>query len=189
MSVIDPRTLNFIKLLINIIPIFNSLWQSKTSVYRDTLNASLMSFLRCGRLEYGFLRAVCDDCKHEKLVAFSCKRRRFCPSCGSRRMVESAALLADDVLGGYPIRQWVLSLPIPLYLLLARYLCELGKVMSIVHREISTYVIQRADFANKHAQKSAGWAVPLDRFCSEASHTSLFHLIKPLIFIFSSATR
>ena len=75
------------------------------------------------------------------------------------------------------------------YLLLARYLCELGKVMSIVHREISTYVIQRADFADKHAQKSAGWAVPLDQFCSEASHTSLFHLIKPLIFIFSSATR
>jgi hypothetical protein len=36
MSVIDPRTLNFIKLLINIIPIFNSLWQSKTSDYRLT---------------------------------------------------------------------------------------------------------------------------------------------------------
>ena len=55
-------------------------------------------FLRCGRLEYGFLRAVCDDCKHEKLVASSCKRHRFCPSCGSHRMVENAALLADDVL-------------------------------------------------------------------------------------------
>jgi ribosomal protein S27E len=55
-------------------------------------------FLRCGRLEYGFLRAVCDDCKHEKLVAFSCKRHRFCPSCGSHRMVENAALLADEVL-------------------------------------------------------------------------------------------
>ncbi|CAD5283106.1 hypothetical protein ALTERO38_50805 [Alteromonas sp. 38] len=25
-------------------------------------------FLRCGRLEHGFLRVVCDDCKHEKLV-------------------------------------------------------------------------------------------------------------------------
>jgi ribosomal protein S27E len=34
-------------------------------------------FLRCGRLEYGFLRVVCGDCKHEKLVAFSCKRRGF----------------------------------------------------------------------------------------------------------------
>ena len=55
-------------------------------------------FLRCGRLEHGFLRVVCDDCKHEKMVAFSCKRRGFCPSCGSRRMVESAALLVDDVL-------------------------------------------------------------------------------------------
>jgi len=61
-------------------------------------------FLRCGRLEYGFLRVVCGDCKHEKLVAFSCKRRGFCPSCGARRMAESAALLVDDVLRGYPIR-------------------------------------------------------------------------------------
>lgn len=34
-------------------------------------------FLRCGRLEHGFLRVVCGDCKHEKLVAFSCKRRGF----------------------------------------------------------------------------------------------------------------
>ncbi len=25
-------------------------------------------FLRCGRLEHGFLRVVCDDCKLEKLV-------------------------------------------------------------------------------------------------------------------------
>ena len=54
-------------------------------------------FLRCGRLEHGFLRVVCGDCKHEKLVAFSCKRRGFCPSCGARRMAESAALLVDDV--------------------------------------------------------------------------------------------
>ena len=55
-------------------------------------------FLRCGRLEHGFLRVVCGDCKHEKLVAFSCKRRGFCPSCGARRMAESAALLVDDLL-------------------------------------------------------------------------------------------
>ncbi|WP_425304072.1 transposase zinc-binding domain-containing protein [Brumicola pallidula] len=54
--------------------------------------------MRCGRSEYGFLRVVCGDCKHEKLVAFSCKRRGFCPSCGARRMAESAALLVGDVL-------------------------------------------------------------------------------------------
>jgi ribosomal protein S27E len=43
-----------------------------------------VDFLRCGRLEHGFLRVVCGDCKHEKLVAFSCKRRGFCPSCAAR---------------------------------------------------------------------------------------------------------
>nr|WP_255417696.1 transposase zinc-binding domain-containing protein [Glaciecola sp. KUL10] len=26
-------------------------------------------FLKCGRLEHGFLRVVCDDCKRERLVA------------------------------------------------------------------------------------------------------------------------
>jgi ribosomal protein S27E len=72
----------------------------KTNDYRlpRYVEREFDEFLRCGRLEYGWLRAVCDDCKHEKLVAFSCKRRGFCPSCGSRRMVESGALLADDVL-------------------------------------------------------------------------------------------
>jgi hypothetical protein len=38
-------------------------------------------YLRCGRLEYGFLRVRCQDCHAEKRVAFSCKRRGFCPSC------------------------------------------------------------------------------------------------------------
>jgi ribosomal protein S27E len=119
-------------------------------------------FLRCGRLEYGFLRVVCGDCKHEKLVAFSCKRRGFCPSCGARRMAESAALLVDDVLQGYPIRQWVLSLPIPLRLLLARYPNELSKVMGIIHRAISTHIVNRAGFTTKQA-RAMSWAQRLKR--------------------------
>ena len=48
MSVIGQRTLNFIKLLISIIPTFNSFWQNKTSDYRITLNVSLMSFYAVG---------------------------------------------------------------------------------------------------------------------------------------------
>ena len=60
------------------------------------------------------LRVRCEDCHHERLVAFSCKRRGFCPSCGARRMVESAALLVDEVFPAEPIRQWVLSFPFQL---------------------------------------------------------------------------
>jgi hypothetical protein len=33
------------------------------------------AYLKCGRLEHGFLRVRCEDCHAEKLVAFSCKRR------------------------------------------------------------------------------------------------------------------
>ena len=41
------------------------------------------AYLHCGRLEHGFLRVRCETCHHQKLVAFSCKRRGFCPSCGA----------------------------------------------------------------------------------------------------------
>lgn len=70
-------------------------------------------YLKCGRLEHGFLRVRCESCHAEQLVAFSCKRRGFCPSCGARRMAESAALLVDEVLPEQPVRQWVLSFPYP----------------------------------------------------------------------------
>ncbi len=46
-----------------------------------------VDFLKFGRLEYGFLRVRCNDCHAEKLVAFSCKGRRFCPSCGALGIV------------------------------------------------------------------------------------------------------
>ena len=35
------------------------------------------AFLECGILAHGFLRLRCGDCGHDKLVAFSCKRRGF----------------------------------------------------------------------------------------------------------------
>ena len=77
------------------------------------------AFLECGILAHGFLRLRCGDCGHDKLLAFSCKRRGFCPSCGARRMSQTAAHLVDHVIPHVPVRQWVLSLPIPLRLLLA----------------------------------------------------------------------
>ena len=86
---------------------------------RDEFDA----FLDCGILAHGFLRLRCDDCGHDKLAAFSCKRRGFCPSCGARRMAQTAAHLVDHVIPRVPVRQWVrvcqVRLPIPLRLLLA----------------------------------------------------------------------
>ena len=65
-------------------------------------------------MEHGFLRVRGTDCPAERLVGFSCKRGGFCPSCGARRMAESAALLIDEIFPRLPIRQWVLSVPFAL---------------------------------------------------------------------------
>ena len=40
--------------------------------------------LKCGVLAHGFGRVHCRQCGKDELVAFSCKRRGLCPSCGAR---------------------------------------------------------------------------------------------------------
>lgn len=70
-----------------------------------------LRYLECGILANGFARARCSDCGHDYVVAYSCKGRGVCPSCTTRRMVETAAHLADHVIPRLPVRQWVLSVP------------------------------------------------------------------------------
>lgn len=53
----------------------------------------------------------CERCCAQKLVTYSCNKRGYCPSCDSRRMAGTAALLADEVLPVRPLQLWVLSLP------------------------------------------------------------------------------
>src|SRR5438093_12962869 len=69
------------------------------------------SFLDCGVLARGFLRIFCHTCKLDRVLAFSCKSRGICPSCGGRRMADTAAHLVDRVIPDVPVRQWVLSPP------------------------------------------------------------------------------
>jgi len=112
-------------------------------------------YLKCGRLEYGFLRVKCETCHDEKLVAFSCKRRGFCPSCGARRMADSAALLVDDILPHQAMRQWVLSVPFPLRYLFASKPAVMGKVLGIVHRAIATHLVHKAGYTKATARTGA----------------------------------
>jgi len=117
----------------------------------DYVQQEFTEFLKCGLLEHGFLRVRCESCHHEKLVAFSCKRRGFCPSCGARRMADSAALLVDEVLPKKPIRQWVLTVPFPLRFLFAAYPELMSKVLGIVTRALFTHLAHQAGFKKKEA--------------------------------------
>ena len=102
------------------------------------------SFLECGILAHGFLRLRCSDCGHDKLVAFSDKRRGFCPSCGARRMAQTAAHLVDHAIPHVPVRQWVLSLPIPLRLLPAAHTAQAGDARAAGHASRDHPVLARA---------------------------------------------
>ncbi|MBK8011655.1 MAG: transposase zinc-binding domain-containing protein [Deltaproteobacteria bacterium] len=53
----------------------------------------MCGFLDCGILERGFVLLFCDRCEREHALAFSCKWRAICPSCGARRMQDTAAQL------------------------------------------------------------------------------------------------
>ena len=133
------------------------------------------AYLKCGRLEHGFLRVRCETCRAEKLVAFSCKRRGWCPSCGARRMVDTAALLVDEVLPEVPIRQWVLSVPFPLRFLFAREPAAMGSVLRLVVRAIESWLIGRSGQRRVNAR---GGAVTLvQRFGSALNLNIHYHIL------------
>ena len=133
------------------------------------------AYLKCGRLEHGFLRVRCDTCHFERLVAFSCKKRGFCPSCGARRMAETAALLSDEVFPDVPLRQWVISFPFPLRYLFAAHPHAMGKVLGIVHRVISSHLIHKAGHSLKEG--ATGAVTLIQRFGSALNLNIHFHIL------------
>jgi hypothetical protein len=70
-------------------------------------------YLACGDVRRGFAQLKCDACRKSTLVAFSCKQRGLCPSCGARRSHESA-IHCGRVLPEVAYRQWTLSAPFAL---------------------------------------------------------------------------
>ena len=74
---------------------------------------ALYDYLPCGILAHGVLRLGGDTCHKELRLPFSCKRRGLWPSCAGRRMAQSAAHLVERGIPWVPIRQWVVSVPVP----------------------------------------------------------------------------
>ncbi len=122
----------------------------------DCVQREFEDYLKCGRLEHGFLRVRCKTCHEERLVAFSCKRRGFCPSCGARCLAESSALLVDNVFPHQPVFQWVLSFPFPLRFLFASRPLITGQVLGIFYRVISMHLVRKVGYLRKTARTGAG---------------------------------
>jgi len=108
-------------------------------------------------------------------VPFSCKKRGFCPSCGARRMADTAALLADEVFPSVPLRQWVISFPFPLRFLFAAHPQAMGKVLGIVYRAISTHLTHKAGLKRKDG--ATGAVTLIQRFGSALNLNIHFHIL------------
>ena len=96
-------------------------------------------YLDCGILCRGFARARCRRCGDDMVVAFSCRGRAICPSCGARRMHDGAAHLVDRVIPRVPVRQWVLTFPPRLRACLAYDSKLLAEALTLFIRALYCY--------------------------------------------------
>jgi hypothetical protein len=133
-------------------------------------------YIRCGIPEFGFVRTYCYQCRESGIVAFSCKKRGFCPSCCARRMNDEAAHLVDHVLPSVVTRQWVLSFPYRLRYQMAHNSKLTNKILSIYIAVINSYQKKKAKQSGiKKAQ--IGAVTFIQRFGSALNLNVHFHTL------------
>ena len=110
-------------------------------------------------------------------MPFSCKGRGFWPSCGGRRMADTAAWLVDRVLPEVPVRQWVLTLPFALRYRLA-YDAELtGAVLREFLRAVFAALRRRARRARSVPRGQCGAVAFVQRFGDALNLHVHFHAL------------
>jgi len=90
-------------------------------------------------------------------------------------MAQTAAHLVDHVIPHVPVRQWVLSLPFPLRLLLAAQPKLMTPVLKVVHRVITRFLLDQAGL--KADEADSGAVTLIQRFGSAASLNIHLHCL------------
>jgi hypothetical protein len=156
---------------------FLALQQERGRVVPRFVENDLRDFLDCGILERGFVRIHCDACGKNRVVAFSCKSRSFCPSCYGRRMAETAAHLVDHVFPEDPVRQWVLSVPFSLRYRLAYDSSLVREVARIFVCAIFSSIRRRAGIPASNRKARCGAVGFIQRFSDALNLDPHFHVM------------
>ena len=90
-------------------------------------------------------------------------------------MSQTAAHLVDHVIPHVPVRQWVLSMPIPLRLLLAAQPKLVTPVLQVVHRVITRHLLGQAGL--KAEEADSGAVTLIQRFGSAANLNIHLHCL------------
>ena len=87
-------------------------FEPRSGPLRPVVVRSVEEFMSCGRLQGGFARIRCPQCRAEHLLAFSCRTRGgLCSSCQAKRSVLFAENLTTRILAPVPHRHWTFSIP------------------------------------------------------------------------------
>lgn len=86
-------------------------FERRYGFWRGTIEDAGFAFLDCGIYDNGFARVGCQECRAEYLVAFSCQRRGFCPSCAAKRGAHFGPFLAEEVLEDVGQCLWTFTMP------------------------------------------------------------------------------
>jgi len=100
--------------------------------------------LKCGDLSARLFASTMPLVRQRPTCRAVVQEAGVCPSCNARRMCGTAAHLTDEVMPEVPLRQWVLSVPFELRLLLARDPRALTAVGRIFVQEIFRSQRERA---------------------------------------------
>jgi hypothetical protein len=122
--------------------VWDDRYSKRYGYFRSYILDVIYKYLDCGDLHCGFARVKCKDCGHEFILAFSCKRRHFCPSCHQKRVIEFGEHICKNVLKYVPHRHWVFSIPkiLRIYFMYDRKL--LAKLSICAWKVLSKYLKQ-----------------------------------------------
>jgi hypothetical protein len=90
-------------------------------------------------------------------------------------MAETAAHLVDCVIPRVPVRQWVLSFPIPLRILFAAHPDLLSPVLQCIHQVVATFLLNQAGL--KRGQAHTGAVTLIQRVGSAANLNIHLHCL------------
>jgi len=110
--------------------VYEERFERQHGFYHLYVGQVMLRYLDCGILHNGFARVRCEYCGHEYLLANSCKRRHFCPSCQQKRVVKFGEWLCREVVKAVPYRHVVWSIP----KILRRYFLYDRKLLSDLSR-------------------------------------------------------
>ena len=135
-------------------------------------------YLECGQLRFGFVEVSCEECRQLTLVAFSCKGRGLCPSCATRRAVETGAHV-EALLPFVAHRQWTLSLPRALRLEVVKQPLLLKQVELTLVRAVWSWQRGRARRLGAQGKLHGGAVVMAQYFGSHLQLTPHLHVLVP----------